>query len=651
MKNYFNSFIPSYFQILIIYFGSLLLISSLWRFIFLLSNINNIELNNIFLYINSFFIALRLDAVIASYFALPFFFIIILPYIGWQNKIVRKLLFGYAIITYIFYSFLAIIDIEFFKEFGTHLNILAFQSNAHSKELWQYIWQKYPIILYLLLIVLIIFIWIKSIKKYFTKIPKKNISFFSNIIFFIISFILIGTCIRGGWQERPIDWGHAMFSKNQLANQIALNPLFHWGRSIIQLNSEKNISKLINYMDDDLAFSISRDLIKSPNEFYIDSTSLKRKILNPEITNQNIILVVLESFLANYCGFINKKNLNVTPNLNKIANSGINCINTFASGKRSAYGLSSILCSWPVLPGFPLISKLESQQKVETIGTLLKKINYSTHFIYGGNSEFDNMKGFVMANGFDKVIDQNNFPKNTPKTMWGVFDEYIFNYAENIMDTINAPTLITIFTTTNHQPWILPENKKNIIPNFENNDGRKEILNTMYYTDHIIGKFMERNENKIWYENTIFVFISDHGFNEFEGMYEDLRNAHIPLIFYSQQFNKKPKTISTITSQVDITPTLLHVIGYPKSFDLMGKNIFINDDIQFATRIINDHSTWIDERNIYTEIFNQTNEAYKYKNIYTTPYEKISNDSKDFINVQKKFHAYLQQSYKYYKNK
>ena len=147
MKNYFNSFIPSYFRILIIYFGSLLLISSLWRFIFLLSNINNIELKNIFLYINSFFIALRLDAVITSYFALPFFFIIILPYIGWQNKIVRKLLFGYAIITYIFYSFIAIIDIEFFKEFGTHLNILAFQSNAHSKELWQYIWQKYPIIL------------------------------------------------------------------------------------------------------------------------------------------------------------------------------------------------------------------------------------------------------------------------------------------------------------------------------------------------------------------------------------------------------------------------------------------------------------------------------------------------------------------------
>ena len=69
--------------------------------------------------------------------------------------------------------------------------------------------------------------------------------FFLHICFVLIAFLFIGTCIRGGWQERPIDWGHAMFSNNKLANQIALNPLFNLSRSIIQLHSEKNISKLI----------------------------------------------------------------------------------------------------------------------------------------------------------------------------------------------------------------------------------------------------------------------------------------------------------------------------------------------------------------------------------------------------------------------
>ena len=110
-----------------------------------------------------------------------------------------------------------------------------------------------------------------------------------------------------------------MFSKNQLANQTALNPLFNLGRSIIQLNSEKNIAELIHFMDSDSAFSISRNIILTSNEYFLDSTSFTRKIINPKSTKPHIIVVVLESFLGSYCGFINPKHKDVTPNLNKIA--------------------------------------------------------------------------------------------------------------------------------------------------------------------------------------------------------------------------------------------------------------------------------------------------------------------------------------------
>ena len=94
---------------------------------------------------------------------------------------------------------------------------------------------------------------------------------------------------------------------------------------------------------------------------------------------------------------------------------------------------------------------------------MLKKINYSTYFIYGGDADFDNMKGFLISNGFDKVIEQDDFPKDTPGTMWGVFDEYIFDYAENILDTARMPSLITMFTTTNHQPWKIPNDKNSML--------------------------------------------------------------------------------------------------------------------------------------------------------------------------------------------
>ena len=127
---------------------------------------------------------------------------------------------------------------------------------------------------------------------------------------------------------------------------------------------------------------------------------------------------------------------------------------------------------------------------------MLKNIGYSTYFICGGDADFDNKKGFFIANGVDKVIEKDDFPANTPGTMWGVFDKYIFDYAENILDTTQFPSLITLFTTTNHQPWTLPEDKNNIIPTFsEKPAGRHPVLRTVAYTDYVIGEFI-RNTKK-----------------------------------------------------------------------------------------------------------------------------------------------------------
>ncbi len=646
------STVPGSFQTFILYFLSLLLLIGFWRIVFLASNLSQIQLLNFTLYIQSFWVALRLDAVVVSYFCLPVFITIFLPYIGWTSTLYRKTISLYFTAIAILYSFLAVIDIEFYKELGTHLNILVYQSNALSREFWKFAWNEYPILFYLIGISIIVYLWMMAIRYVLSNQKEVKSPLFNHLFFFIIGFILLGTVIRGGWQQRPIDWGHAMFSKNQLANQTALNPLFNLGRSIIQLNSEKNVSQLIHFMDTDSAFSTSRNLILTSEEYFLDSTSFKRKIINPKSKKPHIVLVVLESFLGSYCGFINPNHKDVTPNLNNIANNGINCIRAFASGKRSAYGLSSILCSWPALPGFPLISQIESQKEIETLGTLLKNINYSTYFIYGGDADFDNMKGFTISNGFDQVIEEDNFPDNIPGTMWGVFDEYIFDYAENILDTTRTPSLITIFTTTNHQPWEIPEEKNNVIHKYPEKGNRKhKVLRTMAYTDHIIGEFIRKNKIKSWFDNTIFIFISDHGINEFDGMYEDPRNAHIPFILFAPNIITSPMIINKITSQVDVVPTLLHLIGYPESYDLMGSNILADNYNGVACRIVNDYCMWFESDFLYTEIFNQESSLFRYSDLYNYPYTSVSKEFNSFKLIQNNFHAYLQGAYFYYKNR
>ena len=141
--------VPGSFQAFILYCLSLLLLIGFWRFVFIVSNLNQLQLNNLTLYIQSFWVALRLDAVVVSYFCLPIFLTIFLPYIGWVSTIYRKIIFIYFSVIAILYSFISVIDIEFYKELGTHLNILAIQPNSRSKEFWQFAWEEYPLIFYL----------------------------------------------------------------------------------------------------------------------------------------------------------------------------------------------------------------------------------------------------------------------------------------------------------------------------------------------------------------------------------------------------------------------------------------------------------------------------------------------------------------------
>ena len=212
----------------------LLLLMGFWRGIFLVSNLQQLQFNDIPIYFKSFYVSLRLDAVVSSYLCLPVFLTIFLPYIGWKSKLYRRLFFIFIGIIAFLYSFISIADIEFYKELGTHLNILSWQPTVLSWELWQFVWVEYPVIYYLFSITTISYLWYKLLTKIIQKQKQQSDSFFSNISFFIIGFLLIGTFIRGGWQQRPIDWGHAIFSDNPFANQTALNPLFNLGRSVIQ---------------------------------------------------------------------------------------------------------------------------------------------------------------------------------------------------------------------------------------------------------------------------------------------------------------------------------------------------------------------------------------------------------------------------------
>ncbi|NOZ07796.1 MAG: sulfatase-like hydrolase/transferase [FCB group bacterium] len=643
---------PVQFYVTLAGFAVIILLINCWRMVFLLSQLSELKIEYLTTYAAAFWVGFPLDAVIAGYFILPVFLTIYWPWIGWHSKRYPRFFRSYMALVFAIISFLQLADISFFSEFGTHLNLLAVQHNATQQDTLRYIWHNYPVVWYVVVIVLVSLGLSLLLGKIIRKLPDTVAKWGWNTASILAGLILLFTAVRGGWQERPVDWGIAMFSDHAPANQIALNPIFFLGRSVLELSSEKNLDQQLTYYDLSEAIAETRELLNDGSIKFTDDHTLSRVFVNPaKPISPNIVLVIMESQVGEFCGFINPEMKAVTPNLDTLAEKGLMFRNCFANGKRSAYGISSLLCSWPVIPGFPLISQIESARRITTAGTIFKTLGYETCFLYGGDADFDNMKGFVTANGFDRVIERDAFPAFTPGTTWGVFDHFVFAKALSLLDEASAPLFLTLFTTTNHQPFIVPEEYEPFIPELPKSTYREgKPLRTMSYVDRVIGEFMAKGKDHPWFENTLFIFISDHGLSVHREIFEDPRNANIPFLMYGPSIIKTPRVVDSVVSQVDVLPQILSLIGYPSEFSVFGRNA-LADEKGFACRVTNDHVLWVEKELLYEENLGQNSRLFQYKSLYQAPYQEIPATDPRFQDVQKRCRSYLQSAFFLFKER
>ena len=92
------------------------------------------------------------------------------------------------------------------------------------------------------------------------------------------------------------------------------------------------------------------------------------------------------------------------------------------------------------------------------------------------------------------------------------------------------------------------------------------------YADWSIRKFMTEAQNQPWFDNTLFVFMGDHGKlvgtpeNEMPESYN-----HVPLMVYRK--NITPAHHTGYGGQVDVAPTLLDLLGISYTQNNFGINL------------------------------------------------------------------------------
>lgn len=266
----------------------------------------------------------------------------------------------------------------------------------------------------------------------------------------------------------------------------------------------------------------------------------------------NVIVVLMESMGSEFLSENRTDGCVLTPHLDALARKSLYFSKVYATGTRSVRGLEAVTLSIPPLPGMALVRR-HNNGNLFSAGSVFRSKGYETKWIYGGYGYFDNMNAFFEANGF-QVIDRTdmNHEEIHFSNVWGVCDEDLFARIVREADASYAsgkPFLSISLTTSNHRPFTYPEGKVSI----PSKSGRK---GGVMYADYAIGAFLKEAARHPWFDDTVFVFVADHGAGSAGREEIEPENHRIPLYIYSPRHIASYRCDNTV-SQMDVIPTLL----------------------------------------------------------------------------------------------
>lgn len=481
------------------------------------------------------------------------------------NIPVNKIIKIYTFVLVILFSFLTIADLELYTAWGFRMDATPLLYMNSPEEVGASI-SSSPLILLLFIFAFlaILFIWIY--KRYFSSyidIKQKQFSIINvSISVFLFAFLFVP--IRGGIQKIPMNISDVYFSEKLYADHAAINLPWNVMFSILNKNADHN--PFIYFT-------------KQKSQRLVDSLYQTGPLKIPSILSAdtpNIVIIILESFTAKWVGCLGGVP-GVTPNLDKIASEGLLFTNIYAAGDRSEKGQVAILSGYPNQAIHSIIKTPEKTRNLPSLSKSLEKAGYHTSYTYGGELEFANIKSYLVNCGFDKLIDKYSFPVSERTTSWGVHDEYVVNRFFNNLNKEKPPFFATLFTLSSHEPYDVP-----MKPHFSGNDETTLYKNSVYYTDSVIGNFITKSKSAPWWQNTLIVFVADHGHPLPGHDANDVPSKfHIPLIFTGGALKLKG-VINYIGSQTDIATTLLDQLKLPVNNFKWGKDLLDTSARQFA---------------------------------------------------------------------
>ncbi|EDL61917.1 LTA synthase family protein [Gimesia maris] len=496
------------------------------------------------------FVGLQYDVLVALCFVFPqLIHITFLSERRLKGRINHLLLDLTWIIAFLFLPFFCITEYVFFDEFQSRLNYIAFEYIVYPTEVCCNIWESYPLIELLALVVLCgISCWILLRKNFHAQVAtsmpwqKRYGIFFSCLAAIAIL-----------WSSTSAE--SRQVSRDRIVNECSWNGLYSFVYYAWTCRFDFNK----NYMtiaDAEVKQRLRQQIVSDGDDLKQFSNNPVDRVIQTGQPEQdyNVVLILEESLGSDFIGALGDKR-GLTPHFDALTKQGLLFDHFYATGNRTARALEAVMTSMPPIPTESIL-KRDHSEHVYTLANVLAGRDYERLFMTGGRGLFDGVRSFMRANGFNHFIEQSDFHDPIFANAWGVSDEDLFHKALTELDGLEKsgrPFFATILTVSNHRPYTYPEGR---IP--ENEQTRE---NAVKYADWALGYFFREAQSHDFYQNTIFVVMGDHGARVSGSQLFPMSSYRVPVLLIQPEGKAAGTRCSTLACSLDIAPTIMGRLG------------------------------------------------------------------------------------------
>ncbi|HWT12716.1 MAG TPA: sulfatase-like hydrolase/transferase [Allosphingosinicella sp.] len=271
----------------------------------------------------------------------------------------------------------------------------------------------------------------------------------------------------------------------------------------------------------------------------------------------NVVIIQLEAVRGVDTGHLRPdRQPSPTPYLDRLARGPHSAVYTRALsfGPPSVNGRFATQCS--ITPSSRRFITSQTHIALYCLPDALRRLGYRAEMFAAGDIDMDNSTIWVQRM-YDRLW---RYPEV------GQVDRIVFRRAAERIRRLGrqGPFIATLISASNHHPFRSIEPALDIAGQ---GSVQERILNTTRYTDDVVRELIESLRSEPWFERTLFVINSDHGYNLGEhgglvGAYSLYRESTwIPFLIVGPHPRLPAGRHDEIVTLLDIAPTIADLIG------------------------------------------------------------------------------------------